>query len=146
MRALRGGACEGHTHFLELALLVEPVHMGQQAAPVCSLQLEDADQRLHETGGTLSQDPESTCLQLLQPRAALEAPRPGLSGDGILWPWAWCRAGEVQRLGDSGEGDGWLSGLRTKPTGRGATATQLPPYGPPSGCGGPTSWARSPRG
>lgn len=57
----------GHTHFFELALLVQLVDVRQQGAPVCVLQLEDADQWLHETRGTLGKDADRTGLELFQP-------------------------------------------------------------------------------
>lgn len=50
--------------------------VSQQGAPVCVLQLEDADQWLHKAGGALGEELDRTGLQLLQPWAALEAPDP----------------------------------------------------------------------
>ena len=47
--------------------------MSQQGAAICVLQLEDADQRLHESRGALHEDLDCTRLQLPQPWAALEA-------------------------------------------------------------------------
>ena len=83
----------GHNHFFELAFLIEPVDVSQEGAPVCVLHLEDADQRLHEARRALSEDPDCTGLQLLQPRAALGDQRASLSwGVGVvLQLGSWCR-------------------------------------------------------
>ena len=102
---------------------MQPVDVSQQGAPVCVLQLEDADQRLHEAGGALGEELDCTGLQLLQPWAALEAPDPASveaaagvtgpdAGRGLVLGQAWC--GQHLQLRASGwtlwVGRGWWAG------------------------------------
>lgn len=109
---------EGLAHLFELALLVQPVNVSQHGAPVCVLQLEDADQRLHKAGGALGEEPDRTGLQRLQCSAALEAPDPtsveAAAVAGVLRPgWAWCRAASACSLRLVGGRCGW-AGAQTR--------------------------------
>lgn len=109
---------EGLAHLFELALLVQPVNVSQHGAPICVLQLEDADQWLHKAGGALGEQPDRTGLQRLQCSAALEAPDPtsveAAAVAGVLRPgWAWCGAASACSLRLVGGRCGW-AGAQTR--------------------------------
>lgn len=112
---------EGLTHLFELAVLVELVDVCQQGPPLCILQLEDADQRLHKTGGALGEDPDCTGLQLLQPWAALETRDPA-SARGVSCSQGhgtWCWAGltrEVRHMQPCACGRGLEAGTQVRET------------------------------
>lgn len=155
---------EGLTHFFELALLVQPVDVSQQGAPVCVLQLEDADQRLHEAGGALGKELDRTGLQLLQPWAALEAPDPASvevstgvagpdAGGGLVLGQAQCGqhlAAQSQWVDAVGE-----QGMAGRGTGKGAEVgpacgsreaeSPRPPWATSTGRRGPARCAWEPR-
>lgn len=86
--------------------------VGQQGPPVCILQLEDADQRLHETRGALSQERGRTGLQWPQPQAALEARDLASAGGDLARGLVWGGQGPEVEIPLRE-----MSGLRVKPTG-----------------------------
>lgn len=104
----------GHTHLLELALLVQLVDVGQQGPPVCVLQLEDADQRLHKTQGALSQEPGRTGLQWPQSQAALEAQDLASAGGDLARGLV--RGGQGPEVGTSLREMSGLEGQTHRPT------------------------------
>ena len=97
---------------------MQPVDVCHHRAPVCVLQLEDADQRLHEAGGALGEEPDRTGLQRLQCSAALEAPDPTSAeaaavARGLRPWWAQCGAASACSLRLVGGRCGW-AGAQTR--------------------------------